>query len=325
MEVVNLGKRLKIYVSPEELSSTPGCVEQMFGDGYEIDFCRERIVDAGQLIRRLQDKSGAILGQEPVTREVLEACRKIQVLSRFGVGYDKIDVHAATQQNVKVAITYGAASKAVAKHALALLFALSYNIKLYQTQICDGQWERRQNFVPRGKIFGIIGLGSVGVETALLAEQMGYEVAYYSRTEKEFARKKGYRFYCTIEELIDNADIVSLHLSGNDVTRNTLNAERVKHLKGKYFINTARADLVDENALYGMCSSGQIRGIGLDVLKEEPPKGVSAKLVQLPNVIVTPHVGCNDEESVRKMRQLSINNIKYVFSREPEKVRKFIN
>ena len=205
--------KIKILVTPDELTKNPKEIQSIFGDNYEIDFCIDKLNEHSKIILRLRTKNGAILGQEEISEEIINSCPNLKIFSRFGIGYDKINIEAATRKCVKVAITYNIAYKAVAMQTVDLLLSLAYNIKQYQIDFQNNKWSRYLNFIPQGKVLGIIGLGNIGLETALLVEQLGFQVAYFSRTEKKSGKERGYTYYKNVEELIAASDIVSLHLS----------------------------------------------------------------------------------------------------------------
>lgn len=306
-------RAIKILVTPLAFSKISFDPNRVMGEEFQLDFTYDQLFKKSKLINKLSDVQGAVIGVENITKEVLEQVPSLKIISRFGGGYDSIDIEAAKDMGVKVAVVPHGYSKAVARHAIVLAMSLCHNIIDYARRPSEGLWNKKMNVSPSRKVFGVIGLGRIGLETAVLAQKMGFQVAYYSRGEKNEGKTKRFKYFDDIEKLIDNSDIISLHLKSFSNSNKVLNRDRLELLKGKYFINTARGNLVDEEALFEFLSSGFIKGAALDVLNSEPPEGLSKKIMSLSNVIVTPHVGIWDEESVDDMARSSIMNIKHYF------------
>lgn len=319
-----MAEKIKILVTPQAFSKVEFNPNELIGNNFQVDYTYEQLFEKDKLISKLSNVQGAVIGVEPITREVLEKCPNLKILSRFGVGYSSIDINVVKEKRVKVAVVPHSASRAVARHTVALVMALSHNIVDYARRDFDHLWDKKLNYNPEERTFGIIGLGNIGLEAAILLQQFGYKIAYYSREEKEEGVKRGFRYFNNVESLINHSDIVSLHLKSFPGSEGYLNAERLNLLKGKYFINTARGELVDEAKLYEFLSSGLIKGAALDVLATEPPAGLSKKLLSLPNVIVTPHVGVWDEGTINTMARSSIINIKNYFENNLSKIDKLI-
>ncbi len=233
-----------------------------------------------------------------VTRQVIEAGTRLRVIGRAGTGVDNIDLRAATERGVIVVNAPTANCVAAAEHAIALLLALARNIPQADAAMRRGEWDRHR-FVGTAitdKTLGLVGFGRVGGEVARRARGLDMRViAYDPYTPVERARAMGVEL-CTLEELLQQADFVSLHVPLTDETRHLINAQTLALMKpGSYLINVARGGVVDEGALLAALKEGPLAGAALDVFSEEPPR--DNPLIGLPNVITTPHLGASTAEA----------------------------
>jgi len=287
-------------VTPPELvrADTP-CHEVLRSGGMEIVYPPEgvRLLDEDRLISHLQGVDAMLAGMEPFTRRVLSNTR-LRVIARFGVGYDAIDVPAATDNGVVVTIAAGANQISVAEHMLALLLGVFRNVALRDRNVRAGKWQRQ--IVPRlaGRTLGLVGLGRIGKAITPRAQALGLTViAYDPFPDAAFAQQHAVKL-CPLDELLAQADIVSLHLPGTAETARMFDARRFSQMKrGSVFINTARGGLVDEDALIDALQSGQLWGAGLDTFVTEPLPATS-RLCQLDNVVLTPHNAGIDQQAV---------------------------
>jgi D-3-phosphoglycerate dehydrogenase len=233
-----------------------------------------------------------------VTAEVLAAGTRLKVVGRAGVGYDNIDVDAATQRGIVVVNARGASSIAVAEHTMALMLALARHIPQAYTSLRRGEW-RRGDFVGvelRDKTLGLIGLGRIGAEVAKRAIAFEMRVlAYDPFVSTEHARRLGVTLV-SLDELLAQADFVSLHTPLTKDTRRLINAAALARMKpGARLINTARGELVDSQALLEALERGHLAGAALDVFDVEPPP--LGPLILHDRVIAVPHLGASTEEA----------------------------
>lgn len=315
--------RFKVVVTPQAMFQRRPEVEAAFGPDYALDFTGAPVHDRAKLIERLKDADGAVLGVEKIDAEVIAAAPRVRVLSRFGTGYDSIDLAAAKARGVRVTATAARLAQAgVARHALALALACAHNLKAAGASLSQGRWERLAN--RSGVVFGVLGLGGSGALAAKAARALGWDVAYWSRAAKPEAAAQGWRACATPEELLDAADIVSLHIAGGKEVDGFLSSERLARLKGKVLVNTARGALVDEEALLRLLDDGTIAAAGLDVFRQEPVKDLSARLAAHPRVVATPHVASFDAETVLATSRASAENVRCVLEGRPEKAERLV-
>ena len=250
-----------------------------------------------ELVALLDGADAYIAGSAHVTRDVLERAPSLKVVSRRGVGFERIDLDAARDRNVLVTIATGANQHAVADHVFALMLAVARHIVDASRSVADGRWESFIGPELRGKTLGIIGLGRVGKGVARRAR--GFEmqvVATDPVRDDAFARANDVA-YVSLDELLAAADVVSVNASLNDTSRGLLAAPAFAHMKtGAILVNTARGGVVDEHALAAVLRSGKLLGAGVDVFEREPPAG--SPLIGLPNVVLTPHTGAYTHEAM---------------------------
>lgn len=290
----------RVMVTPPELVRTETPCHKVFRDaGFEVVYppVGVRLFAEDLLIQHLQGCDAMLAGMEPFTRHVLSNTR-LRAIARFGVGYDAIDVKAATDNGVVVNIAAGANQISVAEHMMSLLLGVFRAVALRDRLTRAGKWQR--TVVPRlgGRTIGLVGFGRIGKAVVPRAQAFDLKViAYDPFPDKDFADKHGVRL-CSLDEVISQADIVSLHLPGTKDTAHMFNAQRFAQMKrGSVFINTARGSLVDENALADALESGHIRAAGLDAFEVEPLPATS-RLCQLDNVVMTPHNAGIDEQAI---------------------------
>ncbi len=234
-----------------------------------------------------------------VTAEVIDAGTKLRVIGRAGTGVDNIDVTAATRRGITVVNAPASNNVAVAELAIGLLISLARTIPQAHASLQSGKWERTRfvGWEVRGKTLGLVGLGRIGSEVALRARAMEMDViAYDPVVSLDRAEQIGVTLL-TLDELIQRADVVSIHVPLTDGTRNLFDASRIAQMKpGAFLINASRGGIVDETALVAAIDAGQLGGAALDVYDHEP---VSAgnPLIGHPKIITMPHIGASTAEA----------------------------
>lgn len=236
-----------------------------------------------------------------VDAEVLKAGKKLQVIGRAGIGIDNIDVQAATMEGIIVMNTPGANSIATAEQTMALMLAVSRHTAQAHASLLAGEWKRSQ-FVGtelHGKVLGIIGFGRVGRLVAQRAKAFGMEViAYDPFVSEEIGRDYGVTLV-DLEDLLPQADYISLHTALMAETEGLINRETIGQMKeGVTIINAARGKLIDDEALVEGLKSGKVKAAAVDVYRSEPP-AADHPLIGLPNVVHTPHLGASTVEAQR--------------------------
>jgi D-3-phosphoglycerate dehydrogenase len=261
-----------------------------------------------RLIELLADVDGAIVGVVPLTSRVLENAPKLKIVSAHGVGVDYIDLQAAARRGVIVANCPGTNDQAVADLAIGLMVAIARRIPAVHDQVRQGQWGRHSGSELWNKTLGLIGLGRIGRGVAKRA--LGFDMkvlAYDPYVSQEQIRPLEVTL-TSRDTVVAAADFLSLHAALNDETRNVIGAAQLRAMKpSAYLINTSRGGLVDEAALYQALAEGQIAGAALDTFVDEPPLG--SPLLQLDNVVLTPHIGAHTREAIERVGVLAARNV----------------
>jgi D-3-phosphoglycerate dehydrogenase / 2-oxoglutarate reductase len=294
-------------ITPEEMIHNPGPEAQILREaGFEVRYPANTTFTRGlgtedETIRTVRGADAVLAGGEWLTEQVFAAVPELRVVARAGVGYDRVDVPAATRHKVAVTITPTANHASVAEHTLALLFGATRLIALNDRTLRGGQWIRRPLAPVRGKTIGLVGLGRIGRSTAVRCIALGMKViAYEVKPDAAFVKQHGIEL-ASFEAMLQQSDFISLHCPLSDETRGLMNAAAFAKMKpGSFFINTARGGLVVEADLIAALQSGHLKGAGLDVFEQEPadPKN---PLFQMDQVVMTPHVGGGDTQSVADM------------------------
>jgi D-3-phosphoglycerate dehydrogenase len=276
-----------------------------------------RPLTAEELTPMLDGVDGVVAGLDFFTEAVISvAPPSLKVISRYGAGYDRVDVKAATQKGIAVANTPGVNSESVADLALALMLSLARAIPTLDAQVKAGGWPRMTGVEMYRKTIGILGLGAIGKAVARRAEGFSMHViAYDPFMDNAYAEAHGIEV-CDFENVIARADFLSLHLPMNDSTHNCIDEDAIANMKsGAILINTSRGGLMDEEAAYEALASGKLGGLGLDAFAVEPPG--NSKLFTLQNVVVTPHIGANTKEATAAMGILAVQNLIDVLTGKP--------
>jgi D-3-phosphoglycerate dehydrogenase/(S)-sulfolactate dehydrogenase len=224
-----------------------------------------------------------------VTRQLLQAAPRLLVVARAGVGLDNVDVAAADELGVVVVAAVGANAPSVAEHALAMALALARDLVGLDASVRDGRWDRAPGLELAGRTWGVIGLGATGRATAALAAAIGMRVVGFDPFIGQEQLVDGVERVTKQVQLLEQADVVSLHLALSDQTRGLVDRLFLASMRpGAMLINVARGELVDEEALLAALDSGRVGGAGLDVRTEEPP--TNNQLTRHPRCLSTPHV-----------------------------------
>lgn len=241
-----------------------------------------------EVIENLRGCAAVVAGGEPYTAEVFRACPDLKLVARFGVGYDAVDVPAATEHGVVACTTPGTNDWAVADHAMGLIIDLAHNMSLHDRTTRGGEWKVFPGVDVYRATLGIVGLGRIGKGVARRARGFDMRViAYEPYPDRSFVAENGIELV-GMDDVFRQADFVTLHLPAMAETHKLVNAEKLSLMKSSAFlINTARGKLVDEDALYAAVRSGRIAGAGLDAWTSEPLD--TDRWYALDNVVVTPH------------------------------------
>jgi phosphoglycerate dehydrogenase-like enzyme len=300
-----------VLVGPYLLRNQPGPFRQILVDaGFElIDPVGELALPREQLIAHLPVTDAMLAGGELLTDDLLALAPRLRVIARTGVGYDLIDVPAASRRNMVVTITPGTNQESVAEQTFALLLALCRNIVTNDRKIHAGGWDRNLVRPARGKTLGLIGLGRIGQAVALRGLAFGMKVVTHDPVADEQFMAQHRIEQLVLDELLAASDIVSLHIPLTEATRGLVNRSFLSRMKaGSLLINTARGGLVVEADLRDSLVAGHLAGAGLDVLNHEPPEPGNP-LLGLANVVLSPHIAGTDTQSMSDMAELAARTI----------------
>jgi D-3-phosphoglycerate dehydrogenase len=245
---------------------------------------------------------GLLAGTEPITQAVLETAKDyLRVISRVGAGWDNVDHAAAADLGIRVYRTSGVLTQAVAELTIGLMLAALRSITLQDRLLRQGTWQKRMGGLLRGKSVGIIGLGAIGRRVGELVRAFGGEVIFFDPQPKACSWARS----VSLKELLAQADIISLHASGKE---KILGAQEFAWIgnRGVILINTARGELIDEEALAAALQSGWIGCACLDVFGEEPYQGA---FCSMDNLILTPHIGSYAREARQLMEETAIDHL----------------
>ena len=260
-------------------------------------------------IERAKDADILMIANMPLSGEVIRACKNLKFIDVAFTGVDHVDLDAAKEMGVKVSNAAGYSTQAVAEIALCMMLSLLRNIPQVEQRCRQGQ--AKDGLVGcelRGKTVGIVGAGAIGCRTAELCHAFDCKVLGYKRhvTGKE----PSFIEFVSLDELLQQSDIVSLHCPINEESKHLINAQSIAKMKqGAYLINTARGPVVDSQALADALNSGYLAGAGIDVFEKEPPLSTDHPLLHSKNTIVTPHVAFASAESMIARAEIVFDNI----------------
>lgn len=302
-------KSCKVLVTPTSYGSQDislkSDLENMVGE--VIYNTTGKPLKSEQLREYLVGVDGLIAGLDEIDREALEAAPDLRVIARYGVGYNNVDLEAASKQGIIVTNTPGANAISVAELTVALILNMMRPIIPAVRGTKEGDWPRFKGFSLEGKTIGLLGLGAIGKETAKRLVGFGCKImAYDVYPDEKFAAE--YQIEMSIlEDVIGKSDIVSLHLPGTPETKEIVNAEFLNKMKtGAWLVNTARGDLIKEEDLVQALQTGKLRGAAIDVYLQEPPERENP-LLALDQVITTPHMGAHSDSATNAMGRMALD------------------
>ncbi len=271
--------------------------------------------------QRVRDADGIILNWD-LPSEVLKSCQKLQIISFLGAAPRKfVDLSLASSMGIAVTNTPHYADREVAAHAMALILGCAKRIVHFNSQIHRGIYEKGDFTAEfEGKVLGVVGLGGIGAEVARLAQAFGMRVLCWTRRPSpERAREHGLEFV-TLEELFQQSDIVTLHVIHAPETEKMITRDLLERMKrDAIFVNTARAELVDNSALAQLLRDGRLTAAGLDVFDEEPISN-DDPFLSLENAVLTPHVGANTAKAQGNILKIAVDNLAAFFSGHPQNI-----
>lgn len=301
----------RILLTTTSFQDTPGRHQELLAAA-GLEIVRER----GPLSEaRMLELAGAfdafLCGDDAITRAVIEkSLPRLRVISKYGIGLDKIDVPCATAHRIPVLFTPGVNHTTVAEHTFLLLLALEKHLLWHCDSTRAGGWKRQTGHEILGKTIGIVGVGRIGKEVAIRARAFGMvPVGYDLYWDEKFAAQHGVRRAATLDEIFACSDYLSLHTNLTPETRDLVCAASIAKMKpGVLILNCARGEIVHTADLAAALQSGRVGGYGADVLDHEPP-AADHPLLRLPNCVITPHIGSRTVESVQRQATCAVENL----------------
>jgi len=251
---------------------------------------------------------GVIIGVDPLNAAVMAEAPELRAVAKYGVGLDNIDLDYCKDKDIKVSITTGANSEAVADHAFALILALARKVIEIDSRCRERDWSKITTSDVAGKTLGLIGLGSIGKGVVSRAKGFNMKVIAFRRHwDEEYGREAGVE-YATVDEICERSDFISLHTPLTDETRNIIGRRELDMMKpGVFIVNTARGGLIDEDALITALEDGRVGGAGLDAFAKEPPE--DDRWYALKNVVMGSHCGASTLGAAESMSLMSAQNL----------------
>lgn len=288
-----------------------------------LNECAKPLIDAGHTftafekntdtkvqIEQAENADVIMIANMPLNGEVIDACKNLKFIDVAFTGVDHVDLAAARKNNISVSNAAGYSTEAVAELSLCLMLSLLRNVMQTDARCREGK--TKDGLVGcelRGKTIGIIGAGAIGTRTAELCKAFGCRVLGYKRTIT--GNEPDFMEFVSLDELLSNSDIVSLHCPLNEDSRHLINRDTIAKMKqGAYIINAARGPVVDSEALAEALNNGYLAGAGIDVFENEPPIDTSHPLLNCKNTIVTPHIAFASAESMKLRAQIVFENLK---------------
>jgi len=311
---------MKILVTPRSFASASDKPMKMLTEkGYVI-----QLNDSGrpykkeEMLNLVSDIDGIIIGIDELSAEIIERANKLKVISKYGTGLDNIDINIATEKKITVTNTPTANVDAVADLTFGLILSLARRIPEADRKTKSSKWEKITGKSVWEKTLGIIGLGKIGRQVVKRAQGFKMNILVYELIKDEkFAQNYNIK-YVNLEELLQKSDYITIHIPLIDTTRHMIDHKELEQVQaGSFLINTSRGGIVNEEALYNALKNKKLRGAALDVYVNEPPQ--KSPLMELDNIIMTPHIGAYTEEAIENMGiQAAQNLIDVLEGREPQ-------
>lgn len=294
-------------ITPEKVNEAAKTVKQ---NGHEVIYYETRTEDPEELIQRGNDADIIIIANLPFRKNVIEHCKNLKLLSVAFTGVDHIDVDYCKQKGITVCNAAGYSTNAVAELAFGLAISVLRNITACDSAArVEGTKAGLVGSELFGKTFGVVGTGAIGTKVAAIAKAFGCNVIAYSRTEKESVKQMGVT-YVSLQELLSQSDIISLHVPFNDATKGLIGKEQIALMKQTaILINTARGGVIDSQALADALNEQKIAGAGIDVFEMEPPVPKTHPLVNAKHTVLTPHVAFASHEALYARAIIVFDNI----------------
>jgi len=304
-----VGSRVKVLITANSFGKYSSKPREMLENfGFEVVFNPyHRMMTEDEFINEIKEADAVILSTEFLNKAVIDSAEKLKVVSRYGVGLDNVDLAYCKEKGITVTITKNANSNAVAEFAISLMFASLKGICTSNAYAKQNTWKKIEGRDLTGKTVGLIGLGSIGREVAKKLSSfdvslLAYDVYYDESFMSQYEIKKE-----TLENLIKDSDIITLHVPAVDERPLISEKEFSLMKKDAVLINTARASLIDSEALIKNLEEGKLFAVGMDVHPNEPH--FDERLFKFENVILTPHNAAISREAIDKTSMIAVENL----------------
>ncbi|MEZ9319381.1 D-2-hydroxyacid dehydrogenase [Vibrio sp. 10N.286.51.E5] len=280
-----------------------------------------------QVSERVEEADVVITNKVVLNESNLAGTKKLKLIAVSATGVNNVDVEYCKSKNIAVANVQGYATQSVPEHVIAMLFALKRNLVGYHKDIEAGEWQKDKQFCffthpiqdVAGSTLGLMGSGSLGQATAMLAKAIGMKVMFAERKGAESCREG----YLPFDTVLKQADVISLHCPLTDATQNLISERELTMMKSSaVLINAGRGGLVDEQALVEALKKHEIAGAGMDVFTQEPADNSNPLLANshLPNLLLTPHVAWGSDSSIQKLSDILMDNIDGFIAGSPQNI-----
>lgn len=300
---------------------------EAFGEVTVYD--RTSFTDKQEIIDRIGEAEAILTNKTPIDEEILSAVAKLKYIGVVATGYNVVDVAAARKRNIPVTNIPSYGTDAVAQFTFALLLEIANQVGVHNASVQQGEWQRSTNFTYqktplmelRGKTIGLIGYGEIAQATATIAHAFNMKVIYWNHRPKK--AQEDWAKQVSIEELYQQADIISLHVPQTSETEKMINQKTIARMKeGVILLNTARGGLLDEAAVADALNRGQIFAAGVDVVSKEPMTKDNP-LMSAKNCIITPHIAWRPLETRERLMEIAVDNFAaYLAGKEKNVVNK---
>jgi D-3-phosphoglycerate dehydrogenase len=301
----------RILLTTTSYQDTPGEHHDLL-NSQDYEIVRERgPLSEARMLELAGEFDGFLCGDDDITDAVLaKAQPRLKVISKYGIGLDKIDLGACKERRIPVLFTPGVNHTTVAEHTFCLLLALVRNLVESVNATREGKWKRITGNELWQKRVGVVGLGRIGQEMVKRCRGFEMEVhGFGNYWPADFAQQQNITRHASLDAMLPHIDILSLHTMLSHETRHLINAERIAKLpKGAILVNTSRGELVDSAAVLAALDSGHLSGYAADVMEVEPPPA-DHLLLRHPKAIITPHIGSRTYESVPRQAMRATRNL----------------
>jgi len=269
---------------------------------------KDRYLSGPELVDFLADADFALIGRDSINTELIRSLPKLRMVAKYGVGLDNLDQEALSRAGIELRVASGTNRRSVAELTLGFMIGLCHNMSSGSEELKRGVWHREGGQELTGKSIGIIGCGNVGQELVRLLQPFQCRIWVHDIADRsKFCRKFG-AVETGFEEIIEDVDILTLHVPLTEKTENLIDKSVLAKMKlSAFLINTSRGRVVNQGDLHQALVSREIAGAGLDVFWEEPP--IETEFLQLPNLMVTPHIGGNAREAIDAMGKAAIQDL----------------